>query len=73
MPFIFVGAVLLKQALHKNGAHIGMQAGPVSEVILAGVYNDYSKHAKNFLIEGGVLCSTGEFFSCGCGQWTQLV
>ncbi|CAK9044310.1 Two pore calcium channel protein 1A (Voltage-dependent calcium channel protein TPC1A) (NtTPC1A) [Durusdinium trenchii] len=41
MPFIFVGAVLLKQ------------------VILAGVYNDYSKHAKNFLIEGRRLRKSG--------------
>lgn len=41
MPFIFVGAVLLKQ------------------VILAGVYNDYSKHTKNFLVEGRRLRKSG--------------
>lgn len=41
LPFIFVGAVLLKQ------------------VILAGVYNDYSKHTKEFLVEGRRLRKSG--------------
>lgn len=41
MPFIFVGAVLLKQ------------------VILGAVYNDYSKHTKNFLVEGRRLRKSG--------------
>jgi len=41
IPFIFIGAVLLKQ------------------VILAGVYNDYTAHAKNFLVEGRRLRISG--------------